>query len=733
MNKRAFLLSLLFMTIISIVVSSSCMAVVGGSGSSGTGLTILYDSSGNPTDYSSNITDAGYSSAINYRTTVASFDVDAYPVSDPTCVGTPSEVGPHNIAAPAYTWTDVTTYTGALPEDIKSFLDNHTNNYCKITLHPRVEAYFNSISSYMLPSAPFLNNFTQKYFDGGSPGTADDLCYYQLIGVTQADCTNLYNLYNSAGDHSSYSAGNTAHDSQDNGVIEYYDQLDGVYGSYIGWSSLDVFAAINSRFQNAIEGIIAPIYHSKIDFHNWTEPTITAGANTIPFQYIITLSDAANLSRGNDFSVALTKLNASGNFTPESLSPAESPFEGYFNPTDVAPGNGRGTTCNILTKDTPYPSSFQLDTTSLSVGTYNIAFCINASSGIEAYEKARHRRDITFTKNSDGSITQGGASGLNLAINSINVTGSFTPGNTYTATVDYTVTGTFPAGAKVAAYLNPPSSNLTSPDEYAAGTTDTGTGRSLLATAPLNEGNYNFTFSFNIPSTYTGTSFTLRAEIIPEVTTPPVVESIPYNSNPALSDNVKELPLTLYTVPTPSTNYLQLTHIIPATEQIGPFTDQVRVRAYYVPTGGGASGFNDVSWDPSTNTGGIDPNTGSAVPSPFSPIMKVKSAAIAGTTTLCSNNTYPPPVNFTLTCSNTGGASTVASQFITPFDYTFPSSSQDLSCQTDPNSGTGYRRNILYFGLSPYHHHVAPPCHGSSHGSSNGPSEGGCTAIGTDP
>ena len=703
MKKSAFLLSLLLIAIISITMSFSSFALPPTGG--GAGLTITPDATG----YTSVVFDAAGGSAIMYRTTVASFDVVAYSDPDHTNQIATTENSTDSAYAvrngPIVWSADGLSYSGDLPQGVRNFLTDNRGKYCKVVLHPRVEAYFGTDSSYAIPGTPILTSpSSMMYANPGGP----NLYYWEYISAgSEQACLDKYSLFTNSttayngfhfGDGSGYGPGSMAHDYTSNGVIEYYDAENSVFGSYIGWAGggasdpFVTFNAINSRFQDTVY-FVDPL--GGIEFDHWINKTLTNSAtNKVTFEYKITGADVDNLLRTTDFAASLYKQG----ILVRDLAAAETSVERYFQPSDdiaAATGNGRSVTSVEPLVVGPHTAAFNLAVDTLLPGTYMVRVSINATSAIEPYNAAKHQAEFTFTKNSNGTITDG--AGINLAITGIHVTPSTLTSDpasatSYTATVDYSVSGSFPDGARLRAYciLLPAttSTNLTPPNEYA----NTGTALSPTAVA-LNTGNNSFTFPFTITANYTYNSLRLRAEILPVSATP--AESIPYSA--AGTDNILDQTFTVghALAVTPTAKYLG---VYPATEQLMDFKNQLLVNSYWLPTGHGT--FSDVSWSHTS-------------PNVIAPAVVVKVTTTSGVNSLSGTSSLYSSANggtYSLVCTDSvGGVSGTAI-----FGATVDGEQIDLSCQTDS-------QNVNSFGVHPSHNH------GASGNHSNGPNEGGCT------
>ncbi|MGE5328320.1 MAG: hypothetical protein ACM3KR_02285 [Deltaproteobacteria bacterium] len=761
MKKRSFLLSFLFTVIVLIVSSFSCMAmeeeVVPEQESNG--LTIHFDGQGNAKTFTSPYNDVSGGN-IKYRTTVKYLSAYAYSVS-PT--------GPNQNQAPIAQIENVQAdptsssgiYTGELPGDIKFFLNSHRGNYCKVVFHPIVEAYFASATSYGIPAYPMLSpNSTYKFDELGNNGNAsnphrfdDDTLFWQHINAqSRDDCTTKFNGRNPTGFHfadgSNYGPGVTAHKNSYNGVIEYYDQEGGVYGSYIGWASTPgnpfaTFEAIDSRFTNT--SYLIPPKGPTITFQEWTGPgtfhqeTDSLGndiwvmdnplskiaTNTISFKYKVDVQDIPKASytgqdpRSKDFLVAIyKKVGATDQYIDRTdmLDPNSAVYDSN-NQRYLAPSSstGRSNACNevILKANSPYTVSFNLNTSSLADGVYKISVIVNDASnvnnagnnGIEPYDPPRHHSEFLFTI----------GSGLNLAITDINASSlSFVPGGTYTATAKYSVMGKFPAGAKVRGYLFAPgtspydSQNLITSDEYAAKAL-TEPGRSGTAVPLDTEGsNYVFSFPFTIPTTYTADKFTLRAEIIPEAATPPEIN--PYQPYPdQITDNVKQKDFSMNKTRAVIPVAYDL-GIYPATEKLKYFTNQVRVNAYWLPTGAGT--FDDKTW---RQFWGTNTTFSTGITYNGEPIIGTKAKSTNGADTLSGTGFDSGTNAYTLFCDQVNIHNPI-SIFTTDASLT-----ENLNCQTT-------LKNKQDFGKTPDHQHIKTHDYGDA--GWDGPDEGGCKRLG---
>lgn len=732
MKKRVFLFSLLASIIILLSANFSCFAAPGGGSNS---MTITPNSDGSYS-YSYKTHDSYGGHEIMYKNgTTAHFEVYCYNLADKelaksdtlraSAIKSTEDNDVNNnplYADRTVSYTTSNTHSGELPIGVQNYLNDNTGYCCAVVIYPQVIGYFGTLNAYNIPSMPMLKNDTYRY-DGGQAGTADDILYWQLIGASSfQQCVDKYNEKFKGGIEFLYGdppAGAHATKSQYYGHIEYYNKLGAVYGSYIGWAAYEgnpfgTYEAIDSRFVNAPVAIFVP-HFPRITFtkfvgsnfvqdeqNKWVYNNMPkAATNEIKFEYNITGAEVPIASyqqppdqsnpRRVEFLTAIRKKDATGRFTDVSrktMLETDSPLyeetpKQYFAPNDTT--IGRSETCVDPDNKIPlgaHTAAFNLNTSDLADGEYQVTTNVNISGDIEGYETARHVGQFTFTI----------GTGLNLAITDITPSSTnLIPGQSYTATAKYTVTGDFPAGAKVSAFRKVPTPEETEVNNEFADTANIDNGRNATTAASLSTGyNYTFTFPFTVPADYTGSTLKLRAEIIPADST--VVETIPYAANP--TDNIKEKDFPV-NIPITYTGSYKNLGILPATEILQYFTNQVMVNSYWLPTGAGS--FDDISWSNSS-------------PSVTEPKVGVKKTSANGTLSLTGITRYDAgSTSYLLLCEDpVAGVNGAAI-----FGSSAESAQLNLSCQTDSS-------NINSFGKSPSH----------SHG--EGSDEGGCTNIGQD-
>ncbi|MGE5474497.1 MAG: hypothetical protein ACM3UU_09780 [Ignavibacteriales bacterium] len=723
MKKRVFLLSFAFMILFIFTMNYSCFA----SGYENSyGLTINYDNNNFPIGFTSNVQDTPPRSSVHYRTAIASYNITAY--TDASCNNAVDPNGITIINAPVAWDPNISTeYSGIFPGNITQYFNNNPTCYFKMVLFPVVQAYFTKPNtSVALRSIPLNEHVNHP----------DDQWGYHT---------------NFPGDSRAYSDTNI--------VIESFSCKDSVFWSHLDWMDGSEYS-INTRFQEQSLVIPPPTpspritflefvgsQYTKIEDEKWECSNMPVSAtNDIQFKYKIE-SKAVPVASYNgqnprtpDFIVAIYKKDPySDNYIDRkdmltSPSPVyEASARRYLAPNTGT--NGRSASCSeVINVGTGYTASFNLDTSTLTPGKYKVSLVINdptspTNHGIELYVPQRHHAEFTFTI----------GSGLNLAITGITASSpNLLPGQTYTATAKYSVSGSFPAGAKVTGLRKLPAPVDTTVNNQFAANSTSGTGLSPSA-VPMTEGNnYIFQFPFTVPANIpVGDKITLRAEIIPVDNT--VVETIPYDSNPALTDNVKEVELEVISDSADTAGYLNV-GILPASEMLKYFKDQVRVNSYWYPMGN--SNFTDCSWDPQAT----NPVNSSGTAYLGEPTVNIKTQSVSGTTTLSGDTSKyhaGSPPTYELYCANTGSNTLVERFEDTDNDKILDKYSDadsdgtpdkdeiiELSCQTD--SHTANHQNQLDFGTNPNHDHNSHSHGGTSFGNFSGPDEGGCTNIGED-